>query len=157
MLPPLPIRSFTWAMIQNARALIQTTNLYLRPRAPSPPLASCLGDTPKPKSKNGCSSPIPSTRLLLVVLIADAERITAERIDSVAISAPDPSLSQKLKPRPSSKRRVRCLDAIFLCHHACSPPCVFTKLTPTAALDGTRKRTPSRSGIQRHRSATGTG
>ena len=47
------------------------------------------------------------------MLIADAERITAERIDSVALFAPHPSLSQKLKPRPSSKRGIRCLDAIF--------------------------------------------
>ena len=89
--PPLPIWSFAWAMTQNARALIQTTNLYLRPRAPSPPPASCLGDTPKPKSKNRCSAPIPSTRLLLVVLIADAERITAEGIDSEAVLAAYPS------------------------------------------------------------------
>lgn len=33
------------------------------------------------------------------VLIADAERITAERIDSVAVFAAYPSLSQKATPR----------------------------------------------------------
>jgi hypothetical protein len=60
------------------------------------------------------------------VLIADAERITAERIDSVAVFRPDPSLSQKLKPRSSSKRGVRCLDAIFTCYflHGVSALCV---------------------------------
>src|ERR1019366_2862743 len=48
------------------------------------------------------------------VLIADAERITAERIDSVAVFALDPPLGQKLKPRPSGKRGGRGFDAIFL-------------------------------------------
>jgi hypothetical protein len=50
------------------------------------------------------------------VLIMYAEGITAERIDSVSVFAPDPSLSQKLKPRPSRKRRVRRLYAIFPCY-----------------------------------------
>ncbi len=50
------------------------------------------------------------------VLIADAERITAEEIDSVAVFALDPSLSQKVKPRSSGKRRGRGFDAIFPCH-----------------------------------------
>src|ERR1022692_2308067 len=51
------------------------------------------------------------------VLIADAERITAERIDSVAVFVLDSSLSKELKPCPSSQRGVRCLDATFVCHH----------------------------------------
>jgi hypothetical protein len=37
-----------------------------------------------------------------MLLVTDAERITTEGIDGVAVFAPDSSLSQKLKPYPGN-------------------------------------------------------